>query len=75
MQVNIKAFPGAKKNLIKKEKGCLRVYVTAPAIEGRANKALISILAEYFKVKKRQVQLVKGEKSKKQNLYYRIIKY
>ncbi len=39
----------------------LKVRLTAPAIEGRANDALIAFLAENFGVPRRQVRLEQGE--------------
>ncbi|MBL7197830.1 MAG: DUF167 domain-containing protein [Candidatus Omnitrophica bacterium] len=66
----IRVIPKAKKNLIKQEADTLtgtsrlKVYLTAPAIEGRANKALIEILSGYLNVKKNQILIIKGEKSK-----------
>jgi hypothetical protein len=41
-----------------------KVYVKSPPIGGKANKELIEVLAEYFKIKKREVRIIKGEKSK-----------
>ncbi len=64
MLVNIKVIPKAKKIHIKQEAGRLKVYLTAPAIEGKANSALIEILADYFKVKKSSVSIIRGEKSR-----------
>ncbi|MEO0130396.1 MAG: DUF167 domain-containing protein, partial [candidate division WOR-3 bacterium] len=50
--IKIRVIPNAKKNEVVKEENRLKVYLTAPPIEGKANKALIEILAEYFNVKK-----------------------
>jgi uncharacterized protein len=41
-----------------------KVYVTAPPEDGKANKKLIELLAEYFKVPKSQIRIVKGEISR-----------
>lgn len=46
------------------ERGCLHVYVKEPPLQGRANKAVIDVLSEYFKVKKYQITLLRGQKSK-----------
>jgi len=62
--VKIKVIPKAKRNLIKQEAGRLKVYLTTPAIEGRANKALINILSDFLAVKKGQIQIIRGEKSR-----------
>ena len=58
--LKFKIVPNAKRNEIKGEK----VYLTAPPVEGKANKALIEFLAEHFKIKKYQVSIVRGEKSR-----------
>jgi uncharacterized protein (TIGR00251 family) len=65
MQVNIIAHPNAKKPRVEKDLlGTLHVYVSEPPLEGKANKAVVEALADHFKVKKNQVMLVSGEKSK-----------
>lgn len=62
MQKNleIKVIPNAKRNAFKDGK----VYLTAPAVEGKANRALIEFLAEHFNIKKRQIKIVKGLRSR-----------
>ena len=62
--LNIRVVPGAKKNLLKEEAGRLKVYLSAPAVEGKANKALVEFLAEYFQVRKSQIEIIKGLKSR-----------
>ena len=64
MVINIKTVPGAKKNFIKEEAGGYKVYLTAPAVEGKANQALVEFLADYFGVKKRDIEIIKGLKSR-----------
>ncbi|MDD5131182.1 MAG: DUF167 domain-containing protein [bacterium] len=61
--INIRVIPRAKKNLVKTEPGRLKVYLTAPPQDGKANKLLIEVLAEHFQVKKKQVHIIRGEKS------------
>ena len=46
MIYNIRVIPNAGRNLVKNEEGRLKVYLTAPAIEGRANEALIAVMAD-----------------------------
>ena len=60
----VKVIPNAKKNEVIMEEGKLKVYVNVPAKDGRANRALIDILADFFNVKKRDVKIVSGEKSR-----------
>lgn len=44
--------------------GTLKVSVSAPPEEGRANRALIALLAETLGVSERQVRLTKGAGSR-----------
>ncbi len=61
--INIRVIPRAKRNLVKIEPDRLKVYITAPPQDGKANKLLVEVLAEHFQVKKKQVRLLRGEKS------------
>lgn len=61
---NIKVIPNAKRNKIVEEPGHLKVYLTALAVEGKANQALIEFLAEHFKTKKNKISIIRGEKSR-----------
>jgi hypothetical protein len=63
-KINVRVMPRAKKNKVVEEAGRLKVYLTAPPVEGRANEALVELLAEHFKVKKSQITIVRGEKSR-----------
>ena len=62
--VNVRVTPNAKKDDISQENERLRIRVKAPAVEDKANKALIELLAKHFMVKKGKVRIVKGEKSR-----------
>ena len=65
MKVSIIAHPNSKKPRIEKDLlGTLHVYVSEPPLDGRANNAVRSSLAEYFKAGKNHVILMSGEKSK-----------
>jgi uncharacterized protein (TIGR00251 family) len=41
----------------------LKIKISQPPEDGKANKALIELLAEYLKVKKNSLTIVAGEKS------------
>ncbi len=62
--LNVRVIPNAKKNAVSEERGKLKVHVSAPALDGKANKAMIEVLAEHFKTKKSDVRIVRGEKSR-----------
>ena len=42
----------------------LKIRLTAPPVEGKANEALVKFLAEVLSVSRSQVEIVSGEKSK-----------
>jgi len=62
--INVRVIPNAKKNNVSEEEGKLKVHVSAPAVDDKANKAVIKVLAEYFKIKKKDVRIIKGAKSR-----------
>lgn len=64
MKINVKVVPNAKRNLIKQEENVLKVYLTAPAVDGKANKSLIDKLADHFNVKKSNINILAGETSR-----------
>jgi uncharacterized protein (TIGR00251 family) len=45
--------------------GTLRLRLAAPAIEGRANRALVELLAEALDVRRSAVSLVRGETARR----------
>jgi len=61
--LRVRAQPGARKaGIVGEQAGALRVAVTAPADEGRANKALVELLRETLALKRSQVELLSGHK-------------
>jgi uncharacterized protein (TIGR00251 family) len=61
----VRAQPGARKNVVVGEHGgALKIAVTAPPQNGRANTALIEVLFKTLKLKRSQVQLAGGETSR-----------
>jgi len=64
MRIEVKVIPKAKRDCVYEEDGKPKVYVRAPAIDNRANRALIEVLARHFNVKKRSIRIVKGERSR-----------
>jgi hypothetical protein len=63
--LNIRVKPNSRKEGIEKlEDGSYRVSVNAPAMEGKANQALVALLARHFTVPKSAVRVVKGMKGR-----------
>lgn len=72
MKISVITHPNAKRPRVEKDLlNTIHVYVSAPPLEGKANKAVIEALADYFHIKKSQVILISGEKSK--NKFFDII--
>lgn len=64
MIINVKVIPNAKNNKVSNENGIFKLHVNAPALDGKANRKVIELLSEYFKVNKSKIKIVKGEKSR-----------
>jgi len=64
VRLTIKVIPRARQNKIVEENGEYNVYLHAPPVEGKANAALIELLAEHFKVKRSQIKVISGLKSR-----------
>ncbi len=62
----VKVHPRAKKNAITGELGdALKVSLTAPPIEGRANDACIEFFANLLKVPRSSVTIASGQKGRR----------
>jgi uncharacterized protein len=62
----IKVHPRARKNAITGELGgALKLSLTAPPVEGRANEACIEFLANLLKVPRSSVTIASGQSSRR----------
>ena len=58
-------LPNAKQNNVMGEHGsAIKIKLRAPAVEGRANAALCSFLAERLNIPERMIVLQRGQKSR-----------
>lgn len=70
MKISVKVIPNAKQNEVVDDAfdllgaRILKVKVNQPPEDGKANKAVIELLAEYFKVRKSAVSIIAGETSR-----------
>ena len=61
----VRVQPRARKNAVVGEIGdALKIALTAPPIEGRANEACIAFLAEFLKVPRSSVTIAAGQTSR-----------
>lgn len=64
MKILVKAKPGAREeSIVKIDETTFAVSVKEPPTEGRANEAIVKILAGYFSVPAWRVNIVSGRKS------------
>ena len=68
--VTVRVTPGASRNEISERDGTLVVRVTAPPVEGKANKAVIRLLAKHFGVPPSQMEIVRGQNSREKVVRY-----
>ena len=64
MNVEIKVIVRAKRDLVKREQSPWKIYTCAPAVDGRANQAVIRLLAQELNVRQSQIRIIKGLKSR-----------
>jgi uncharacterized protein (TIGR00251 family) len=70
--MSVRAQPGARRNaLVGEQAGSLKIAVTAPPDQGRANKALAEILCDQLGLKKSQVELMSGPTSREKKFLLR----
>ena len=63
--VKVKIVPGSSKNkIIGVYNDSLKFTITAPPVEGKANKKCIAYLAKYFDVAKSKIEIISGQTSK-----------
>jgi len=62
----VRVVPKSSRNEVVEfmDDGTVRIHLTAPPVEGKANRLLIEFLSELFQVKPSRVSIVAGEKSK-----------
>lgn len=70
MKISVKVIPYAKQTEVVDDSvdllgaRILKVKVNQPPEDGKANKAVIEVLAEYFKIRKSAIFIIAGETSR-----------
>lgn len=66
----VKVQPGAKKSeLCGISEDMLKIRLAAPAVDNKANQALVEFVAEKLQIRKNKISLTSGEKSRKKKLF------
>jgi len=64
-QIRVFVTPNAKQpRIVRVSEDYLEAWVDEKAVGGRANKRLVEILAEHFKIPKSRISIVRGAKSR-----------
>ena len=70
--LSVKAQPGSRQDAIKGwQDGALKVAVTQVAEKGKANRAIMQVLAKQLKLRKSQIELLRGETSSNKHFLIR----
>ena len=64
INIAIKVIPNSSKNSITVEEDYVKIKLTAPPVDNKANTAIIEFLAKRFKVPKTSVSIISGHTSK-----------
>ena len=63
--IDVKVLPRSSKDEIVRQKDeVYKIKLTAPAIEGKGNKALLKLLAKKLGLPKREIRIISGERSR-----------
>ena len=67
--LNVRIHPGARKNAITgTHDNALKISLTTPPVEGRANEALVSFLADALQIPKSRIALLTGQSNRNKTL-------
>ncbi len=62
----VRVVPRSTKNEIVElmKDGTVKIHLTAPPVEGKANRQLVEFLSEIFQIKPSRIEIAAGEKSR-----------
>jgi uncharacterized protein (TIGR00251 family) len=64
-RLKLRIVPNAKRDEVVGEHGdAVKIKIAAPALEGKANEAVLEFLAEKLGIHRRDIALIAGEKSR-----------
>lgn len=72
IEFQLRISPNASKNEVIKTSESVKIKITAPPVDGKANKCLIEYLSKLFRVPKTSIVILRGETSKGKTLLIKI---
>ena len=64
LRIQVKVFPKSSREQLVEKDGIIKAYVKAAPDKGKANKALVSLIAKEYNVRKNNVKIMLGETSR-----------
>ena len=64
----IKVVPNSSKNALMNTETGLRLKITAPPVDNKANKFVIEFLSKRFKVPKTSIKIIRGDTSREKTI-------
>lgn len=61
MRICVLVHPNARDERVEAREEMYHVYVSAPPVDGKANAAMLRLLADFFRVPKSCILLLRGE--------------
>ncbi len=61
LRIKVKVFPRSSREQLIRESGLVKAYVKAAPDKGKANRALVELIAREYNVKKSSVIILKGQ--------------
>jgi uncharacterized protein len=69
IDIEAKIIPKSSRNeIIRLEGGIIKIKVTAPPVDGLANRAVIELISKGLKIPKKDIDIISGEKSKNKKI-------
>jgi len=69
VEFNVRIIPKSSRNeIIGRHGSVYKIKVTSPPVDGKANKALITLLSKILKKPKKNIEIISGEKSRNKRI-------
>lgn len=68
--VDIKVVPNSSKNEIIKDDERIRVKITAPPVDNKANKFIVEYFSKQLRIPKSSIKIIKGELSREKTVKF-----
>lgn len=73
--LSLKVIPRSSRNqIVGVEQGYLKIKLQAPPMDGAANVALLTFLADFFKEPKRSLSIISGQQSRHKRVHIKGLK-